>query len=115
MGQLVIFDGAFDRRSSATPSLTERRFGQRAASTRNQDRVLEQPPHGGCLVCRGLLEAREAAILQQRAWPSRSDGPQGWMRCRVLGAPEQVAQRPAARRLLVGRSLTSQLLDACPP
>lgn len=117
--ELVIFDGAFDRRSSATPSLTEATvLVSGAALDPDREKILEHTRHIVSLFRLSAVElssVESAALAARQLAAVRETGiePIGES---VLGNPEGVARAArGASRLLVGGALTSQLLDAVEP
>ena len=116
--QLVLLDGAFDRRSSATPSLTEATLlVSGAALDPDRHKVLEHTRHMVDLFRIPAAEGLEGAeVLDGRGLAVWRDGLVSLDHLSVLGDPAGVGQAVAgASRLFVGRALTSQLLDALSP
>lgn len=118
--QLVVFDGAFDRRSSATPSLTEATLIVSGAAldpdmqvvleaTRHRVELFRLPAHPDLSQpARQLLDARGMG------WWSRQGAVVPVELPTALGAAERLAAtRPGPEaRLLLGRALTPALLQA---
>jgi hypothetical protein len=111
---LVVIDGAFDRRSSATPALTDATIlvsgaaldpdiDKVIAETTHLVRLLQTPPADLSPGARQLLQERHIAVDEQEL-PLTS----------ALGASEAIraALRPDSRRILVGTALTRSLLEA---
>lgn len=122
---LVVFDGAFDRRSSATPSLSEATLLVSGAAldadmanvlsySAHMVRLFQTPPaqnldapaqqvleQGGLAILSGSQPGKETA---QSLIPLEG--------CSLLSDPEKVAaQCSPGQRLLVGRSLPSKFLN----
>ena len=118
--ELVILDGAFDRRSSATPSLTQAAIlVSGAALDPDRVKVLEHTRHMLNLfrLPAAQLTPAETAVLERRSL-ARVDpeGVRSLEPLSILGDPTQVAAATrGGSRLLVGRSLTSSLLEALAP
>lgn len=121
--ELAVFDGAFDRRSSATPTLTDATLLVSGAAldpdmqvtlaeTRHRVHLFQLPAYPDLpAAALALLERRHVGLL-------RKDGEvttvfQG----SALGAEEAIARAvdSSVQAVLVGSALTPQLLAALPP
>lgn len=117
--RLVIFDGAFDRRSSATPSLTEATLlVSGAALDPDQEVVLAETAHRVRLFTLPeepslLAEARQLLDQSGLGWQGQGQV-QSLPYRSALGREEEVAQKlpPEAELVLVGSALTPRLLEA---
>ena len=115
--QMVVFDGAFDRRSSATPSLSDATLlVSGAALEPEMQNVLDYTTHMVSLFTnpQADLSDQQRILLEERrlARCAQNGDLEIFQENSLLAEPELVAAKiQSGDRILVGKSLTSRFLD----